>query len=329
MYEYIVAKLQITFSLLALLAAIALAACNRAAPTPSTDNTPIQTAVVAAYPYQAATSAPQKATAYPEPDAIAQPTQTASSPSPTPYLPPTLIPPIIISQTVLNCAAQNGLVKCYDETLQIEFERPAVWGEIGAVLREGGDAGYAYDYSFTGQAFAGGFPLMAGGRSKDFGEGRGGMYTDFLGYGDNYSAQNRCSDMRAYTPICEEIQTDVALLMKFPDARSICESVPGVLFTPIILLEINLPADATISGFVFVTPFLSEAETDDLVADMRDILGYDPETGGAAMCGDADQETFDRRMAELTQRVRIDQIDDQTKESITQIRKLGASVIFP
>jgi hypothetical protein len=303
--------LRTTVSLFALLIAASLTACNRATPTPPINNTPTRTAD--AYPYPAATSIPQTATAYPEPDAIA---------------PPAPVQPLIISQTVLNCAAQNNRVRCYDETLQIEFERPPVWGEIEAVLREGGDAGYAYEYRFTSQTVASEFPLMAGGRSKDFTEGRGGIFTDFRDYGDNYSSQNRCHDVQAYRPICEEIQTNVVLLMGFPDAHSICEMFPGGIFTPIIFIEINLPANATINGFVFVTHFLSDMEMNALVADMRDILGYDLATGDAAICGDADQEAFDRRMVELVQRIENGQIDDQTKENIAQLREMAESITF-
>jgi hypothetical protein len=69
-----------------------------------------------------------------------------------------------------------------DETLDIEFEYPIAWGAIEVDLRAGGYTGYAYDYFFSGTTPAQVGLLAAGGRSKDFSEGRGGMPTDFSGY---------------------------------------------------------------------------------------------------------------------------------------------------
>ena len=107
------------------------------------------------------------------------------TPSPTITLEPLIHEPVLISRGILNCSPLGAFTKCMDDVLNIEFEYPTTWGEIEAVLRTGGYSGYAYDYFFGGKTIAETEPLVAGGRSKDFSEGRGGMSTDFAGYGES------------------------------------------------------------------------------------------------------------------------------------------------
>jgi hypothetical protein len=79
----------------------------------------------------------------------------------------------LISKGNLNCSPLGTFTKCVDDVLNIEFEYPTIWGEIEAVLRTGGYTGYAYTYYFGGKTIAETEPLVAGGRSRDFSEGRG------------------------------------------------------------------------------------------------------------------------------------------------------------
>jgi hypothetical protein len=104
-------------------------------------------------------------------------------PSSTPY--PSPKQSELISKRKLNCSSLGIFKKCVDDVLNIEFEYPTTWGEIEAALRTGGYTGYAYDYFFGGKTIGETEPLVAGGRSIDFSEGRGGMSTDFAGYGNS------------------------------------------------------------------------------------------------------------------------------------------------
>jgi hypothetical protein len=207
----------------------------------------------------------------------------------------------------------------------IEFEYPAIWGEIEAILRTG-DTGFAYDYTISALSPEQAPLILAGGRSRDFTEGRGGMITDFMGFGDGLS-QNRCASARDLIPICEEIQPNVVLLMDFPKAKHICDPTPGVLYSPIAIIEINLPDNAWINGFRFVSPFLSELLAGDLRADMRDVLGFTPDSG-STRCDSASQTEFDSRVRGLIEGIEAKSVDSGTNENINTFRHIAESVTF-
>jgi hypothetical protein len=318
--------------LLIVLTCVFSVACRQTTTTPATDSTSAESAAVATSPgihsYPAASSVPSSPTSYPAQNNATQTVTTAPPlPTSTPYSLPTPIRPAIISQGDLNCTSQNSFVKCRDDVLEIEYEYPAVWGEIEATLRAGGDSGFAYDYTFSAFSSEQNLTVRAGGRSKDFAEGRGGVRTDFKGYADR-SYQSRCDDIKAYIPICEVMKVDVVLLMEFPDAFHICEDPPGTLYRPITRIEINLTANPMINGFVFISPFLSEQEEDRLLADMHEILGYDPESRVSITCSDANQLELDRRIGELVRRIENDEIDNETRENIAKLRHMAQSVTF-
>jgi len=312
------------------LAVILATACNRAA-TPAGSPTVVETAAllftVTAHPYPIATSASAIGTPYPGAISTVQPAPTSPPlPTLTPLPPPSPIPPNIISRVKLNCTPQATFAKCSDDTLKTVFEYPAVWGEIEAILRTGGDTGYAYSYAFSALSSEQASLIQAGGRSKDFAEGRGGMVTDFLGYGDS-SSQSRCASMKDFIPICEEIKSNVVLFMDFPEAKHICDPSPGVLYSPIAIIEINLPDNPTINGFRFVSPFLSESMAEELNAGVRDILGYAPDTG-PTKCGSSSQTEFDGRVKELVEGIRANSVDSDTSENINTFKHIAESVMF-
>ena len=168
---------------------------------------------------------------------------------------------------MLDCLPVGVFSRCVDEVLNIEFEYPSSWGEIEAVLmRTGGYAGYAYDYHFGGKTHAETEPLVAGGRSLDFAEGRGGMPTDFGGYGHIYAQfkKSACdSRWNDSNPVCREVTGDTAWMIRFPNATVMCEGDVGSWTTmPVFRIEVNLLENPTIDGFVFEAPFFSEQFAD-------------------------------------------------------------------
>jgi hypothetical protein len=291
---------------------------------PST--TPVETAVgqstSTVLPYPLATSNPTIDTPYPVPNSTLPSTPVSTfipPPSPSP------IPPNIISKVQLICTPQSDFAKCTDHTLKVEFEYPAIWGNIEAVLRTG-DTGYAYSYTFDALSVEQASVILAGGRSKDFSEGRGGMITDFKGFGDN-SSQTRCASVREFIPICHEIKLNVVLLLDFPEARSICDPVPGTLYSPIAILDINLPTNPVINGFRFVSPFLSGHSLEKLNADLRETLGYALETGPTS-CDDSSRAEFDRRINDLIEKIMAGTVDQGTSDNIATIEHIAQSIIF-
>jgi hypothetical protein len=171
-----------------------------------------------------------------------------------------------------------------------------------------------------------GFITTAGGRSADFTEGRGGRLTVVRGYGDDLT-QGGCAAISEDYPICEEVQPNVVLFMMFPEAKSICDLAPSVLFSPLAIVEINLPTNPTINGFRFISPFLSQNLAEELNAVMRDTLGYALETG-ATKCDSASQAAFDGRIAELVERIKANLVDRDTNENIDSIRHIAESILF-
>jgi len=320
-----------TFSLVSLTIAFSTA-CSQATTSPLITLTPTETVTVLAtsttlpYPMIASDSVLGSPYPYPAPNSTRQ---SAPTNSPlltfTPLPPPSPIPPNIISRAKLNCTSQTDFAKCSDNTLHIEFDYPAVWGEIEAVLRTG-DTGYAYDYTFSALTAEQASGILAGGRSQDFTEGRGGMITDFFGYSDS-SSQSICASTKDFAAICEEVKPNVVLLMHFPEARYICDSAPGTLYSPIAIIEINLPGNPTINGFRFVAPFLSEQAAEKLNTDMRDILGYAPDAY-PTLCGDASRVNFDNMINELVEGIKVGSVDSGTSENIARFEHIAQSVIF-
>ncbi len=270
-------------------------------------------------------------TPYPGPVNTRQPPPTTLPlPTATRIVPPSPVPivPTIISDVRLECLHHNTFAKCSDDTLGIEFEYPISWGGIEAVLRTSyAGTGYAYEYYFIGTSSEYLHPIEAGGRSKDFGEARGGMFTDFRGYGDE-SYQDRCDNFKKFAPVCREIQPNVILTMIYPQARYICDPGPGSFSTPLAFIEINLPENPLINGFVFISPFLSQQQQDILNAHLDDILGRSPKTLVATNCDSSSQVEFDNKINELIENIRTGSVDNNTNNNIQQLEYVAASVIF-
>ena len=86
--------------------------------------------------------------------------------------------------------------------------------------------------------------------------GKGSTWSDFRGYGQ--SDENRMCAVSYRSPeICEQVSPGVAFSIDFPVAQDICEPGPGLFGAPLVFVEISLPENPHINGFVFVSEFLS------------------------------------------------------------------------
>ena len=252
----------------------------------------------------------------------------STKPSNTPTSSPYPLPEII-SNTNLPCIQQGNFAKCRDEILNIEFEYPIAWGEINAVLRTGGYSGYAYDYYFGGRTMAESEPLMAGGRSIDFSEGRGGMPTDFWGFG-GIDSQDRCSQVRNFYPICWEVDPGVYWMERFPGADYFCDQLPvdeieRFTFQPVVRIEIDLAQNVKVNGFVFEAPFLSNRLSQEIDRDFFTLLGITSDTA-PPKCDSKSRAAFDLAVKDFAYRVESNKLDDETLKNLSDLMRLAASI---
>jgi len=255
---------------------------------------------------------------------ISTPTFT---PSPTVTTEPLIHQPELISQGNLDCSSQGAFTKCIDDVLSIEFEYPATWGEIEAVLRTGGYSGYAYDYYFGGKTIAETEPLVAGGRSKDFSEGRGWMPTDFAGYGDIGIQSKESCEPRDLYPLCEEARSDVAWMIRFPNAKFLCAGFLSTMLYPTFRIEINLPNNPTINGFVFEAPLLSEQFSNEVESDLYPLLGLNSNMI-PTKCDDKSQQAFDAKLKVFLDKLINRSADSGTVKNLDELTHLATSIIF-
>lgn len=258
-------------------------------------------------------------------DPIVALTQTPKSSSE-----PLVHQPRLIFREKFNCVVNNRSAICVDNLLNIEFDYPINWGEVEAELRTGGYTGYAYDYYFGGKTIAENEPLVAGGRSIDFSEGRGGMSTDFAGYGDKslqFKGEVCDSNWNNVFPICQDVNGNVAWMIRFPKASYICESPPGFNTTPVFRIEVNLPTNSKINGFVFEAPFYSEQFLNQVKDDLYPLLVL-----GSDMlptkCGELDQLAFDNQLKSFLEKINTRTIDDQTQRKLDELIHLATSIRF-
>jgi hypothetical protein len=238
--------------------------------------------------------------------------------------------PEVVSSRMLDCVPVGAFSRCEDEVLNIAFEYPSGWGEIEAVLRTGGYAGYAYDYYFDRKPHAETEPLVAGGRSADFSEGRGAMPTDFGGYEHPGWQGTRACDSRwnnSY-PLCREVSDNVAWMIRFPNASVLCEDVLGNWQTmPVFRIEISLPDNPTINGFVFEAPFFSEQFAGRVHNDLYPLLGARLDWR-ASKCDQASREAFDAQLMALIETITNRTADAETLEKVDEMVHLAESIAF-
>jgi hypothetical protein len=250
----------------------------------------------------------------------------------TPTITPVLTPAYLAKLKKLNCTPLESYFHCIDGTLNIEFEYPTSWGEIEALMEPGGYTGFSYDYFFGGRTIGEAEPLLAGGRSKDFTEGRGGMPTDFWGF---TSSEGRCAEVSAFYPdvqICQEIKSDVVWMVRFPDSEHFCyriaeDFVNEAVWQPVVRIEVNLPLNSTIHGFVFEAPFLSDPLKEQLNNDLLPLIGLGSEAG-TRNCDPSNRQEFDSQVQEYVERLKVKELDDRTLENLDELMHLANSITF-
>jgi hypothetical protein len=150
----------------------------------------------------------------------------------------------------VTCTPRREVIACYDVLLDMDFSYPAFMGQLlYTVLRKGGYSGYAYEYAFENTESA------AGGRSRDFSEGRGPMYTDEKGF-NGRPAEDICAGWVA--AMCQELGPGALLIVMLPQAEWLCSD--AMMFTPFPrgILVLDLPQHPLINGFSFSFSLMPE-----------------------------------------------------------------------
>ncbi len=256
--------------------ALLIAGCASGAPPmsrPALTNTPDVWTAGQASPAQALVPSPLDQPAVPPPS---PPVEVTSAPLPTstsaavaaltamPYPQryatggATIAVTPIPSAPQVVCSPGRETVACYDELLDLEFRYPAFMGTLRyTTLRQGGYSGFAYEYVFDDPT------SDAGGRSSDFGEGRGPRYTDQGGFGGR-SAANICAEWQAV--LCQELGPHALLIGLLPKAERLCGDVMPYPEIPRGILILDLPQHPLIQGFAFSFPLLGPEDA----AEFRD-----------------------------------------------------------
>ena len=89
----------------------------------------------------------------------------------------------LISKGKLSCSSLGAFTKCADNVLNIEFENPTTWGQKRCDCIRWGFRLSAH-IILAGKRSLKQNPLWQVEEAEDFSEGRGGVSTDFAGYGD-------------------------------------------------------------------------------------------------------------------------------------------------
>ncbi|MBK8046685.1 MAG: hypothetical protein IPK16_05915 [Anaerolineales bacterium] len=209
------------------------------------------------------------------------PTLQVQSPASTTDVVPTPLPAVPVT-----CKEQSDVVQCHDDFLALDFAYPEFMGRIAGVeLKPGGYSGLAYEYMMERQGGS------AGGRSANFSEGRGPMWTDQSGFPDG-SVQSLCTIWDA--DLCLEAAPGVAILGLMPDSTRVCgDGVPPI--PPRVFVVVNLPEHPVIQGFGFAGALLPGEQEAALIASFR-AAHTDP-----TACSEQGQQAFDAEMAALQQ----------------------------
>jgi hypothetical protein len=218
------------------------------------------------------------------------------------------------------------VLRCDDPVLAMSFEQPAAWGPMTASLRNSiAGTGLAYDYLYEDLPGV----ILAGGRSADFTEGRGGMLTDFAGSGPlglgGLSPEAWCDRLTA--AICTVVQSNVVLAFRFVAAEPLCNLPdPSPFEHPLAFVWVLLPDNPQINGFVFAAPFLSDEAAEHVLELRREILGWSPETYHTR-CAPDQQAAFDEALGLYLADLDAGQVDAETLENVAALRHLAESVV--
>lgn len=235
--------------------------------------------------------------------------------------------PEIIFQGSLNCTSGDETIHCIDNNINIEFEYPLRWGEVNTLLRTGWDSGYIYHYEFIKGTIAIDELPQTGGVSNNFGEGRDRSPLDFGGFGNEKYQVNSCEENDLY-PICYEIKTNVAWMIRFPNAKHFCEYTHEYT-SPVIRIEINLPNGKYVKGFVFEVPFLSEKMFEQVRKDVyKDFLMDDQFFPFFESCQPENRAKFDLKVLKFLDKLETNSLDVETQENLKDLLHFAESITF-
>lgn len=284
-----------------------------------------------AEPPVSCTAEPSRKTTSPIPTGTPPPSPTAAGLGVSVGTEPGL--PQILSEGTLDCVPTGSLAHCVDDVLSIEFDIPASWGSVKTKLLAGGYTGHAYYYYFGGKTDAGPKDLVAGGLSANYSSGgRGAMPTDFWGYEDaDWHRASACAGSgdrfgNSY-PICREVSDHVAWMIRFPSAEVLCPHGFYAWETaPAFRIEVNLPDNPKINGFVFEAAFFSRAFADQVEAELYPLLGiqagFEPRR-----CDEASRQAFDRQLAALIDSIMERTADAETIENVDELIHFAESIV--
>jgi len=222
-------------------------------------------------------------------------------------------PPFATPEVALICEQGEEFTSCEDLILGITFEYSNQWGNLTSSLSEGGYAGYAYNYVFDSG-------VTAGGRSRDFSEGRGRILTDF--YGFSGPIENTVCTWPRYQPnaICQEIKPNVVFLVSLPDADEFCDYSFG---GPLTAVALEIPHNDFINGFVFIGSALDEERRTELTN------SFGPrESETWPQCDEANKKAYNQRAREMAHELEDSLINGNPDPSLVTLLRLAESITF-
>ncbi len=246
-------------------------------------------------------------------------------PTPIPFAPPSPLPVPTRKKSIqlnLDCTQEEQSIKCHDPILRMTFEYPAEWGEIRAGFGEGGYSGYAYGYGFQNENSEQTAGIRAGGRSRDYSEGRGGIITDFKGLD---FPDEPCQIDWPYhsTIVCYEIKPGVIFEVRASPGEHVCYPGPGVAGGAISVIKIDLPTNSKINGFLFADRFLS----DELENALYGILETD-QGGQFTNCTEESYAEYDRKILEIRDMITSGNLDSESEANLNELLDLAGSIVF-
>jgi hypothetical protein len=208
------------------------------------------------------------------------------------------------------CLPQGEVVHCHDTLLEMSFRYPTFMGQLLMTqIKKGGYAGYAYTYLFDDQE------SVAGGRSKDYSEGRGPRFDDTAGF-TGRTDEEICAFFSA--AICQKLSPGAVLLGILPQADGLCSD----FFQPFPrgILVLDLPQHPLINGFSFSFPFLSPEAEKAFQAQWY---------GEEKICDPAVKEQFGKEMVQLKADLLAGRADAAIQQRYAAMIELAQSVQSP
>jgi hypothetical protein len=210
-----------------------------------------------------------------------------------------------------KCNPDGLYQKCSDDVLGIKYRYPSHWGYFSAELINGTCGGYIYSYR-TGV-------ITAMGRSLDYCKPIGGdQYTMFAGFQSGHGC-----DQFQEAKDCRQINDNVIIATLYPDFRSICDYGPGSIFTPVMVVGINIPGKRIVSAMAFWVNFLSIKGTDKLLEPFGGIIT------DTKKCDDPNTErVYSKLLDEISLKVKQGTFDEETSYKVKGILDFANSITF-